>query len=158
MWTLPGLAVYRRVGYEIETHITQTSHICISTCVCKNCGQDQTHHPGERFAILNAKNCQRYEKNWIPHLRTIVALPIVLALWPLVAGTWGVIALKKHYGMEVGGFWTPAPEIESRDERRKRIAEQRAQEILELRRRNAELEAELGLGRSRPALDTDLSL
>jgi hypothetical protein len=145
-WILPGLATYRRVGYAIESRVTgncEFTSIC-AACKCRNCGQPASYHdngpsrkPTPEWQVVR---CQ-FEPTAMPHFRTMVALPLVMLTYPLIILGWAGNAVRKHYGMELYGFWKPAPQIESRKDKW-------AREMRELEEENARLEKELEIGRS----------
>lgn len=152
-YLLAGLVTYRRVGYAIEHAITTTDDterhkfqsLC-GSCRCKHCGNEPGDH--FRWRSITPGVCDNYERRFlVPHIRTVLALPPTLALWPGVIVWWATARLRaEFFGDKEISFWKAPPRIETDEERREREHNERQLEIERREREIAVREEELGIG------------
>lgn len=142
-WLIPALAVFRRVGYSIETSLHQGHEyqsIC-SSCKCKNCRRSRGDHN-------YYSRCDNFEFSYkVPHLRTCLAGLATFALWPLILGGYATYSLgsKMGYTRPDFNFFVPPPSVESKQDKTERLLKESKAREVETNKRIAELEEAAGI-------------
>jgi len=140
MWSVGGLATYRRTGYALEEwarsgHDAQS--VCDS-CICKNCGDNWGHHFAYPSLLRTGCSTKNFEFAPRMHMRTFFGFFPTMALWPVLVAFFLTIKTTSALGISHDKFFVPPPVIETKEEKKIRNDELLAKRI-------AKLEKEAGI-------------